>query len=199
MAAYAFAFRGTIDLSAVRSDAVATLLYVANWHFILSNQGYFVQAAAPSPLLHTWSLAVEEQYYLVWPLVVLFVLRRWGRAKVALTAGVGALASAVLMVVMFGAGFSVDRLYYGTDTRAQALLVGSFLGAVGLPRRARVRHRPGPLGRLPHSRYLWVVPGAVGSAFLLWAWHALDGQNPFLYHGGFLLVSVAAGAVIVTW
>ncbi len=65
-------------MSAVRGDALATLFYVANWHFILSDQGYFVQAAAPSPLLHTWSLAVEEQYYLIWPLVVLAVARRWG-------------------------------------------------------------------------------------------------------------------------
>ena len=55
-------------------------LYVANWHFILSDQGYFVQAGGPSPLLHTWSLAVEEQYYLIWPLVALFVVRRRGVA-----------------------------------------------------------------------------------------------------------------------
>ncbi len=198
VAAYAIAFRSTIDVAAVRSDAVATLLYVANWHFIVSNQGYFVQAAAPSPLLHTWSLAVEEQYYLVWPLVALFVMRRWGRAKLALTAGVGAVASAVLMVAMFGAGFSVDRLYYGTDTRAQALLVGSFLGAVGSHAGAQFAIIPARWARLPHSRYLWVLPGVLGSAFLVWAWHALNGQNAFLYHGGFLLVSVAAGAIIVT-
>jgi peptidoglycan/LPS O-acetylase OafA/YrhL len=78
VAAYAYAFRNSIDVGAVRGDALSTLLYVANWHFILSDQGYFVQAAAPSPLLHTWSLAVEEQYYLIWPLVALFVVRRWG-------------------------------------------------------------------------------------------------------------------------
>ena len=80
VAAYAYAFRTSIDVGAVRGDALSTLLYVANWHFIVSDQGYFIQAAAPSPLLHTWSLAVEEQYYLIWPLVALLVVRRWGSA-----------------------------------------------------------------------------------------------------------------------
>ncbi len=131
VAVYAHFDAGSLDLSSIRGDAVATLLYVANWHFILSDQGYFAQAAAPSPFLHTWSLAVEEQYYLFWPLIALFVVRRWGIPKLAVTAAVGAVASAALMVSLYAAGFSVDRLYYGTDTRAQALLVGSFLGAVG--------------------------------------------------------------------
>ena len=177
---------------------MSTLLYVANWHFIVSNQGYFFQAAAPPPLLHTWSLAVEEQYYLIWPVVALLVFRRWGRRALAVTAGVGALASAGLMLSMLLAGFSPDRLYYGTDTRAQALLIGSFLGAVGSHAGDHFSIVPSRWTRIRHSRYLWSVPGVLGAAFLLWAWHVLDGQNGFLYRGGFLLVAVAAGAIIVT-
>ncbi len=198
VAAYAFAFSNTIDVSGVRSDAIATLAYVANWHFIISGQGYFAQAAAPSPLLHTWSLAVEEQYYLIWPLIALFVVRRWGMAKLAVTAGVGALASAALMGSLFAAGFSVDRIYYGTDTRAQALLVGSFLGAVGSHAGEHFTIVPARWTRIRHSGLVWALPGVAGALFLVWAWHALNGQDPFLYHGGFLLVAVAAGAVIVT-
>ncbi len=198
VAAYAYAFRGTLDLSAVRSDALSTLLYVANWHFIFSDQGYFAQAAAPSPFLHTWSLAVEEQYYLIWPLIVLFVARRWGASKVAVAAVVGALASATTMVVLSGLGASVDRLYYGTDTRAQSLLLGSFLGAVGAHRGRDFAIVPTRWTTTDRQRRLWVVPGLMGVAFLAWAWHALEGTNPFLYRGGFLLVAVAAGAVIVT-
>ncbi len=198
VAAYAFAFRNSIDIQGVRDDAVSTLLYVANWHFIVSNQGYFFQAAAPPPLLHTWSLAVEEQYYLIWPVVALLVFRRWGRVALAVTAGVGAVASAGLMLSMLLAGFSPDRLYYGTDTRAQALLIGSFLGAVGSHAGDHFSIVPNRWTQVRRGRYLWSVPGVLGAAFLVWAWHTLDGQNGFLYRGGFFLVAVAAGAIIVT-
>jgi peptidoglycan/LPS O-acetylase OafA/YrhL len=197
VAVYAWAFRTSIDVGAVRGDALSTLLYVANWHFIISDQGYFVQAAAPSPLLHTWSLAVEEQYYLIWPLVALVVVRRWGIRALTVTAGVGAVASAALMVSMYQAGFSIDRLYYGTDTRAQALLVGSFLGAVGAHAGDTFSIVPADWSSTPRRRRVWVSVGVVGLVFLGWAWHTLAGTNPFLYRGGFLAVAVAAGAVIV--
>jgi peptidoglycan/LPS O-acetylase OafA/YrhL len=197
VALYAYAFRNSIDVGAVRGDALATLLYVANWHFVFSDQGYFVQAAAPSPLLHTWSLAVEEQYYLIWPLLALFVVRRWGIRALAVTAGIGAVASAALMMSLYGAGFSIDRLYYGTDTRAQALLVGSFLGAVGSHFGDSFTIVPSAWNSTRRQRWLWTAVGLVGAIYLAWAWHALAGQNPFLYRGGFLLVAVAAGAVIV--
>jgi len=197
VAAYAYAFRNSIDVGAVRGDALSTLLYVANWHFIFSDQGYFVQAAAPSPLLHTWSLAVEEQYYLIWPLVALFVVRRWGLRSLAITAGVGAMASALLMALMYEAGFSIDRLYYGTDTRAQALLVGSFLGAIGSHGGETFSILPTGWTATRRRQLLWSALGVGGAAYLAWAWHMLAGQNPFLYRGGFLTVAVAAGAVIV--
>ncbi len=198
IAAYAYFFAGSIDVASIRGDALSTLLYSANWHFIISDQGYFAQAGAPSPLLHTWSLAVEEQYYLVWPLIALCVARLWGVRKLALTAVVGAMASAALMVSMYAAGFSIDRLYYGTDTRAQSLLVGSFLGAVGSHVGDGFAILPDRWTATRRWRQLWVVPGVLGAVYLVWAWHALAGPDGFLYRGGFLLVAVAAGAVILT-
>ena len=198
VAAYAHFFAGSIDVTSVRNDALSTLSYVANWHFIVSHQGYFAQAASPSPFLHTWSLAVEEQYYLLWPLVALFIVRRWGIPKLALTAAVGAVSSTVLMAILFGAGVSIDRLYYGTDTRAQSLLVGSFLGAVGSQAGEGLSILPAGWTTTQLGRRLWAVPGVVGGIFLMWAWHALAGPDRFLYHGGFFLVSVATGGVIVT-
>ncbi len=112
----------------LRSDAFATLLYVANWHFILLGNNYFNQFGNPSPFLHTWSLAIEEQFYIVWPLVLIAVLR-WRRSlrPVFVLCVLGAIASAVEMAMLFHAGGDPTRVYYGTDTRAQSLLAGSAL------------------------------------------------------------------------
>jgi peptidoglycan/LPS O-acetylase OafA/YrhL len=193
---YAWIFRDSLDVSSIRGDAISTLLYVANWHFIFSNQSYFSLSTAPSPLLHMWSLAVEEQFYLVWPLVAFIVLRHEGSRFLAWVAGVGAAASALLMASMYVAGFSVDRLYYGTDTRAQALLVGAVLGAVASGRQWRVV-APGWAGTR-RGRRAGATLGLAGAAFLLWALHTQDGEGAFLYEGGFLLVALAAAAVIVS-
>ena len=135
VALYAWVLRNSLDVSSIRGDAVSTLLYVANWHFIFSGQGYFTQSTAPSPLLHMWSLGVEEQYYLVWPLVAFFVLRRGGARLMAWVAGLGAAASALLMASMYLAGFSPDRLYYGTDTRGASAPGRVVLRRVGFAKR----------------------------------------------------------------
>jgi peptidoglycan/LPS O-acetylase OafA/YrhL len=194
VALYTWIFRNTLDVSSIRGDALATLLYFANWHFVLTGQSYFNQGTTPSPLLHMWSLSVEEQYYLVWPLIALFVLRLRGARGVAWVALVGSAASALLMGWMYEAGVSIDRLYYGTDTRAQALLVGSVLGALASPRQWRVV--AGDWVDTTAGRITGAALGAAGAAFLLWAFHAFNGQETFLYHGGFYLVALAAGAVI---
>jgi len=194
IALFAHAYAGQLDLGRIRADALSTVLFVANWHFISSNQGYFAHAAARSPLLHMWSLGVEEQYYVVWPLIGLVVLRRFGRQGLAWVAGVGAVASATAMGAMYASGVSLDRLYYGTDTRAQTLLVGSCLGALAAGPTSRLLPT-GLVGRASVRRVVGVV-GLAGAAFVLWSCAALNGQNPFLYEGGFLLVALAVAAVI---
>ncbi len=196
VAAYAWVFRNSVSVSSIRGDSIATLLYVANWRFVFSAQGYFMQSMTPSPLLHMWSLGVEEQYYLVWPLFALCVLRHRRPQCLAWVAGAGAAGSACLMASMYLAGFSTSRLYYGTDTRAQALLVGSVLGALGSQREWRVVSPE--WARTSRGRLMGAVLGTVGVGSLFWAWHDLNGQGAFLYEGGFLLVALAAGAVITT-
>ncbi len=215
-------------MSALRGDALSTLAYVANWRFIFTGQNYFVRFGPPSPLLHTWSLAVEEQFYLVWPALALFVLRRRGRRGLAVVAALGIVLSAFVTALLFHHGVSVTRLYYGTDTRVQEVMAGALL-AVVIPRIARLgwtgagsggsahdggpgpepaggtdrdrgtasdrlvpRSRPGPPG--------WLISalGVTGAVAILWALHAVSGDGPFLYNGGFLLVAGATAAVILT-
>lgn len=119
----------------------AAFLYVANWHFIRAASGYFGAAVEGNPLLHFWSLAVEEQFYAVWPLVLagLFALGRRLRAgapvvvvrAVIAAAGVGSLAWAFALQ-----GEHPDRAYFGTDTRAYQLLAGALLALTpGIVRR----------------------------------------------------------------
>jgi peptidoglycan/LPS O-acetylase OafA/YrhL len=195
----------------LRLDALSTLFYVANWHFILIGSNYFNQTGLPSLLTHTWSLAVEEQFYLVWPLVVLGVLRFTGRlwALLALSV-VGALASAAEMALLFRHGAGTTRLYYGTDTHGQCLLVGAAL-ASGLALFARRRHpvviRTGE-GQAPGGNPAWaassrwartvlsILGGAgLAGAGLLWWRSSYNGS--FLWEGGFLVAALATAAVLV--
>ena len=188
------------SLSSLRADALSTLGYVANWRFSFSHQGYFQQFQAPSPLLHTWSLAVEEQFYLVWPLVTVLALRRWsgnGRPRrLLLIAGFGALASAGLCLALALNGTGTSRMYYGTDTRAQALLVGATLACLGIGSRtpgARAHNRE---SRLRASRLLLGVIGLAGAAGVIWCMLRVNGESTMLYRGGFLAVAVATAAMV---
>jgi len=157
------------SLPGVRSDALATLFYSANWHFAVAGQGYFASFADPSPLLHMWSLGVEEQFYLIWPLVVVAVLgwrivRSRGAQRLLVVTVVGSIASAVLMAALAlnmsggGGDGTINWIYYGTATRVQALLTGATLvvgmhlaGRDLIGRRWR-RGPGGPGGRAQPSR-----------------------------------------------
>ena len=138
VAVYGAVVAAPVELDQLRRDGLSALGYVANWGQIFSHQSYFQSFAAPSPLRHTWSLAIEEQFYLVWPLLVAGVLR-WRRGSFrSLTMITGALlvASATWMVLLYTPGADPTRVYYGTDTRAQSLLMGALLALV-LARRRR--------------------------------------------------------------
>jgi peptidoglycan/LPS O-acetylase OafA/YrhL len=206
-----------------RVDGIATLFYFANWHAIATGTGYFAQTALVSPLQHTWSLAIEEQFYLVWPLLLLGVLklsnpaqlrrrhsrdgsrgagpRLWPLLVVAIT---GALASAIEMGVLYHLGTPLERVwaYYGTDTRAQGLLAGAAL-AIGLTM-VRSRRRASPDGpeaaAEPESSIGWIVlqvAGVVGAVALVASIVAGRGDVGWWYEGGWLGVDVAA--LLVIW
>jgi peptidoglycan/LPS O-acetylase OafA/YrhL len=186
---YAVVFAKPDELDRLRADALATIAYVANWRPIFSGESYFEQFSVPSPLRHTWSLAIEEQWYAFWPLLLFVMLRlRGGLSRVTLAVALGmAAASALLMALLFQPLHDPSRVFYGTDTRAQSLLVGAIL-AMLLMQRGPVRSMPGR-ALLQGGAILCVV--FVG---LVWA-RANDGST-LLYRGGFLVLGTAVAVVI---
>jgi peptidoglycan/LPS O-acetylase OafA/YrhL len=190
---------------ALRLDALATLLYVSNWHFILVNSNYFNETASASPLIHTWSLAVEEQFYLIWPLVVLGILRLTKSLKVLFGVCIAAaLGSAIEMDVLFHRSASQNRLYLGTDTRSQCLFIGCAL-AVGLVLLTKRSHTEGRLqpGELwtPAGNFGRTLCGLGGMVGLLLAgaiWVATSTTSAFPYEGGFFVIGLATAGVILS-
>ncbi len=187
---------GLVDLSSLRGDAISTLLYVNNWHAIFAGQSYFAQFSAPSPLQHTWSLAIEEQFYLVWPLVLLLLLgrarrvgRSWRRRGILVAVGLGVL-SAVLMAVLFTPGTDPTRVYYGTDTRLFDLMAGATLAFVAAARpqpnanARRTLHVAGPVAAVVLG-FFWVTAGTASGL-----------PTNFMFEGGFLICAVLAAVVV---
>jgi peptidoglycan/LPS O-acetylase OafA/YrhL len=176
--------------ASIRWDAAAALGYVGNWRFVVADQSYFQALLGPSPLRHTWSLAVEEQWYLVWPLAMVglaAVLRRRRGHVVALgLIGFAAIGSAVLMAALYVAD-DPSRVYYGTDTRAQQLLVGAALGVV--------------LHRWPTLAQFGARPAGASVALIalmgfLAVVAVVPDDAPALYRGGFLAVSLLCAVIV---
>ncbi len=184
---------GLIDLSGLRGDAIWTLLYANNWHLIYAHQSYFAQFSSPSPLQHTWSLAIEEQFYLVWPLVLLLLLRfarrGWRIAGAVLTVSLGVLSS-ILMAVLFQPGVDPSRIYYGTDTRLFDLMAGATLAFLAASRRQ-------PNARARRTLHV-IAPSAAAVLAVFWVTAGTAGGLPttFMFEGGFLLCAALAALVI---
>jgi peptidoglycan/LPS O-acetylase OafA/YrhL len=177
------------ELARIRGDVVGTLGYFANWRGVFSQHDYWAIFATPSPLDHTWSLAIEEQFYLIWPLVFVALLHRFRdriAAAVLVTASVLAVVSTALMLALYSPTDSV-RVYYGTDTRATGILLGAGLAAWFAMR--------GP-ARTPRSRAAVEAVGLAGIAVLAVMWTQLGGTETTLYRGGFVVAGLAAIAVI---
>jgi peptidoglycan/LPS O-acetylase OafA/YrhL len=176
------------EVAGLRGDALAGLLFVANWHAVIAQQPYFETVGRPSLLKHLWSLGVEGQFYLLWPPMLAIGLRWWTRRQVALAALGGAIGSTGLMALLYRVDAETTRIYYGTDTRASGLLIGAAL-ALAWGHGSTTTARLGP-------RLLDAV-AAVGLAVLLSLLVTMSEFEPVLWRGGMLLVGVATVAVIV--
>ena len=181
----------SVSRDGLRGDITATLFYVANWHFI-STSTYFASDGVPSPLQHMWSLAVEEQFYLVWPLLLglaALVVRQPRRRLIAVgaIAGAGLVASAIRLSMLWATA-GQDRAYLGTDSRIFEPLAGALL-AVAMTS-ASVR------GVISRAHWLLL---ALGGAGLWWALATLGGPGGATRayaDGGALVVAASTAAVI---
>ncbi len=177
------------DLARTRGDALSALIYMTNWHEIIASHSYFNQFGRPSLLQHLWSLAVEEQFYLIWPLLLLLGLRYLHpRTVIALTA-VLAVASCAAMWLIYNPNGDPSSVYYGTDTRAFTLLIGALLAFAWPSAQTRLR-------RWRRSGTAVDAVGVVALLGVLALFVRMQDFDPWLYRGGFLLMAVV-GAVLV--
>lgn len=174
----------TVEADRIRGDAISAMVYVANWRFIIEGQTYDQLFATPSPLQHLWSLSIEEQMYLLVPLVVTLVFA-WGGGRRVLSAlfSIGISASVLASV----ATDRDDVVYYGTHARAAELLLGALLAClIGGPRARDAWH----------SR-LWAAPGSMAVLVVIVLARVSDVRSVWLYGGGLALFSLVSAVAIL--
>jgi peptidoglycan/LPS O-acetylase OafA/YrhL len=184
VAVYALVVASATERTTIRADGLATLGYFANWRAIFSGTDYWALFQSPSPLEHTWSLAIEEQFYLFWPLL-LVAIAAVPRRVLALAGGL-AIASFVWMQILYDPA-SPSRVYFGTDTRLASILVGAALAAWIAVRGHVARGRP---------RATLEVAAWASIALLGFAWLRIDGSSTTLYRGGLFVTAIAVACVI---
>ncbi|HWD68573.1 MAG TPA: acyltransferase family protein [Solirubrobacteraceae bacterium] len=177
------------DLGRTRADALSAIVYLTNWHEIIASHSYFNQFGRPSLLQHLWSLAVEEQFYLLWPVLLTLGLRKLHPRNMLMLTGVLAVVSCALMWLFYNPGGDPSRVYYGTDTRAFTLLIGALLAFL-LPAAQKAAAR--------RSGSADVIDGVGVAALIgiLVLFVTLQDYQPWLYRGGFLLTALV-GALLV--
>jgi len=189
-------------LGTLRGETISAIFFTENWWAIAQDMSYFDRFGAPSPMSHLWSLAVEEQFYIVWPWLLLLLLRispakdHGKRAKrerirpnlALVTIGL-AIVSAILLAVLYTPGFDTNRVYLGTDTRAFALLFGAALAMVW-PSRRLDRNLPLKARR---NMDLLGVGGLLVIFILIWRTSEF---SPFLYRGGMVILALATTVVV---
>jgi peptidoglycan/LPS O-acetylase OafA/YrhL len=178
-------------LDQLRGEVMSALFYVENWFLIFRDLSYFQSIGRPPLLQHVWSLAVEEQYYLLWPLILVLVLSVWGKSRRALLVGVliGVVVSTLEMAVLYHPYTDPSRVYYGTDTRVAALLLGSALAFVWAPWRL-----VGKTGR--NAGILLDAVAVFAGIALFWMFLNVQYFDTSLYRGGFLAVAIASAVLV---
>ncbi|TPV47269.1 acyltransferase family protein [Bacillus dicomae] len=177
-------------LEKMRGDSLAALFYVSNWWYIYHKLSYFDNFNQISPLNHFWSLAVEEQFYVVWPFIIslgLYYIKKQSRMILLICLGV--FASALAMAILYEPGVDPSRIYYGTDTRAFSLLIGAVLALVWPSNRLANKI-------IPKARFILDVVGGIALIIILVMFWKTNQYDPFLYKGGMVLLSIATALLV---
>lgn len=184
-------------LPKVQQDALPSALFLSNWFYIFRNVSYFAAAGLPSPLTHLWFCAVTMQFYLVWPLILMVICSKTRSRNTAIGVTITfILISTAAMSLMFDPMADTSRVYYGTDARAAELLCGA-LAAIAAPRLremlsgdARTPGASKDISKVNVVSVAWLAVVIVGA-------FTLTGENPLLYRGGFLLLALLTGLLII--
>ncbi|MBG9721473.1 acetyltransferase [Bacillus mycoides] len=174
----------------MRGDSLAALLYFSNWWYIYHKLSYFDSFSQLSPLNHFWSLAVEEQFYVVWPFVIslgFYYIKK--QSRMILFICLGAIASALAMAILYEPGSDPSRIYYGTDTRAFSLLIGAALALIWPSSRLANKI-------IPQARLILDVIGGLALIIILIMFWKTNQYEPFLYRGGMVLLSLATALLV---
>ena len=177
------------------SDIIASAFYVNNWWYIIGDTSYFDFIARPPLLKHLWSLAVEEQFYFVWPIVAFTLMRIWRRRGVLVASLVlAALSTAWMLYLSLQHGYpelaDPSRVYFGTDSHAMGLLIGAALASIWRPGLARsIVNRT--------TRDGLTVVGLATLAGLLGFYFTVGEFTPWLYRGGFLALALVVALLVV--
>lgn len=178
-------------IQTVKEDGIATLIYMSNWWYIIEEVSYF-EASEPRPFIHLWSLAIEEQFYIIWPAVLLILLLKFKNYKhIMLVTFLMTFISLLWMMILTVPYEDNSRVYFGTDTRLHTLLLGVLLAFVWPPFRLK--------RDIDHKVKLWIDGIGISAVLILIIFFiTVDDSSHWIYYGGLYLITLTTLLLIAS-
>jgi peptidoglycan/LPS O-acetylase OafA/YrhL len=188
------------DLPVLNGQSVAALAYVSNWYNIFFHVGYWSAGLSRSPLNHLWSLGIEEQFYLLFPLLVLVLFKLRASSRTIATVFIALAFTSFLLTPFVAAAYGANRAYFGTDTRAGAILLGAALASLFRISGATTAVDSEQVGAaiVTGLRSAASAIAFAGSAVILALWLVAETSSGWLYRGGLLAHAVASVCIIAS-